>query len=41
MEVGEEADTLANLVTYQGDLVDREWRSVDGFVADILKRLSM
>jgi E1A-binding protein p400 len=29
-EVVEEEDTLANLVTYQSDLVSREWRSADG-----------
>ena len=33
----EEEDTLANMVTYQSDLVDREWRSADGLVAELYK----
>ena len=33
----EKEDFLANLMTYQSDLVGREWRNVDGFVADIFK----
>jgi len=32
-EQEEEEDTLANLVTYQSDLVAREWRSADGVTA--------
>ena len=28
-------DTLANLVTYQSDLVSREWRSADGVTAPV------
>ena len=36
-QVKEKEDTLANLVTYQSVLVDREWRNTDGFFADIFK----
>merc|ERR1719318_1883447 len=33
----EEEDTLANMVTYQSDLVDREWRAADGVVSELYK----
>jgi len=33
----EDEETLACLVTYQSDLVDREWRSADGLVAGVYK----
>ena len=34
-ELEEKEDTLANLVTYQSDLVSREWRSADGVTAPV------
>merc|ERR1719318_1608485 len=33
----EKEDTLANMVTYQSDLVDREWRAADGVVSELYK----
>merc|ERR1711954_275208 len=37
-ELEEKEDTLANLVTYQSDLVSREWHSADGMTAPVYRQ---